>query len=363
MSSTVHDPVCALTDPADIALVDCDVHAGHNTIDDLVPYLPDVWQRYVRETGYKGPPATEYPKVKPMATRDDAHPPGGVRPGSDRKFLTRQHLDAYHVDRAVLTPLYGAECEPNADLAAAMCSAYNDFMIEHWLEADDRFFGSMFVPFTDPEASVREIERIGDHPKIVQLLFFVGSGVLFGKRRFHSIWKAAEQKNLAVAMHWGSRLPAFAAGERPSYYLEYHTNLAQTAMAQLVSLVCEGVFETCPKLRAVMIECGFAWLPALMWRLDKNWRGCRIEVPWLKRPPSEYVCEHVRFTSQPIEEPDDPNHLLRIIEMAGEHMLMFASDYPHWDFDSPTRALPSIIKGDLRDRIMHRNAVEFYGLT
>lgn len=342
-------------------LIDCDVHAKANTIDDLVPYLPNLWQRYVRETGFKGPPGPEYPKVKPNATRDDAHPPNNRLPGSDREMLVRQHMDHYQIDRAILTPLYGAELEPNVDLASALCSAYNDFMIEHWLDTDERFYGSMFVPFDDPAASVREIERIGDHPKILQLLFLVGSGALFGKRRFHPIWKAAEKKNLALAIHWGSRLPAYAAHERPSFYLEYHTNLAQTAMAHLVSLVCEGVFEACPNFRVAVLECGVAWLPALMWRLDKNWRSCRIEVPWLKRRPSDTLREHVRFTSQPIEEPDDPIHLKQIIDMIGHEMIMFASDYPHWDFDAPNKAIPRILGEPLRQKIFHQNAVDFYG--
>lgn len=342
-------------------LIDCDVHARADSIEDLLPYLPNAWQRYVRETGFKGPPGPEYPKIKPMATRDDAHPPDGKMPGSDLAFLIEQHMDPYRVDRAVLTPLYGAELEPNVDFGSALCSAYNDFMIEHWLETDDRFYGSMFVPFNDPEASVREIERVGDHPKILQMLFLVGSGALFGKRRFHSIWKAAEKKNLALTLHWGSRLPAYAAAERPSFYLEYHTNLAQTAMAHLVSLVCEGVFEACPTLRVAVLECGVAWLPALMWRLDKNWRSCRIEVPWIKRRPSETIRQHVRFTSQPIEEPDDPRQLEQIIDMIGHEMIMFASDYPHWDFDNPNKAIPQTFDETLRQRIFHQNAVDFYG--
>ena len=40
---------------------------------------------------------------------------------------------------------------------------------------------------------------------------------------------------------------------------------------------------------------------------------------------------------------------------------MFATDYPHYDFDDPTRALPPLTPAS-RERIMWRNAAELYGL-
>jgi len=100
---------------------------------------------------------------------------------------------------------------------------------------------------------------------------------------------------------------------------------------------------------------------ALMWRLDKNYLGLQHEVPWLKQLPSEYLRQHFRATTQPMEEPPEPRHLLNILEMIGsDHFLMFATDYPHWDFDAPDGALPSIISPALQERIFATNAAEFY---
>lgn len=80
------------------------------------------------------------------------------------------------------------------------------------------------------------------------------------------------------------------------------------------------------------------------------------------RPPSEYLRDHVRLSSQPLENPDDPQKILTMLELLdAEHLLMFSSDYPHWDFDSPTQAFPPLPE-ELRRRIFSENAREFYGL-
>jgi uncharacterized protein len=103
-------------------------------------------------------------------------------------------------------------------------------------------------------------------------------------------------------------------------------------------------------------------LPALMWRLDAKWKALRSEVPWLNKAPSEYLGDHVRLSTQPLERPSSDEHLLNMFEaMDAGNILMFASDYPHWDFDSPTHAFPKMPK-ELRERIFSKNARSFYGL-
>src|SRR5206468_6617292 len=115
-----------------------------------------------------------------------------------------------------------------------------------------------------------------------------------------------------------------------------------------------------PDFKVVLVEGGVSWLPALMWRLDQSYKGLRYEVPWLKKKPSEYLRDHVRITSQPLERPDNDQHLLQVLEMMdAEHLLMFSSDYPHWDFDSPKHAFPKLPE-TMRRRIFSENAREFY---
>ena len=63
------------------------------------------------------------------------------------------------------------------------------------------------------------------------------------------------------------------------------------------------MFQKFPALKLVLIESGFTWLPTLLWRTNKTWRGVRPEVPWIDRPPAEILREHVRLTLQPLDAP------------------------------------------------------------
>ena len=91
-----------------------------------------------------------------------------------------------------------------------------------------------------------------------------------------------------------------------------------------------------------LIESGFAWLPAFLWRFDKGWRGLRREIPWTRRLPSEYVRDHVRVSLQPVDGPPDPTELARVIDQLGtDEMLMFSTDYPHRHTTEELDAVPA----------------------
>lgn len=100
----------------------------------------------------------------------------------------------------------------------------------------------------------------------------------------------------------------------------------------------------------------------MLWRMDQNWRQFRPEVPWIDREPSGYVLDHVRFTSQPAEEPEKDEYLLQILEMVhADRTLLFSTDYPHWDNDNPKKTFTRVPEA-MRRRIFYDNAAELYGL-
>ena len=107
-----------------------------------------------------------------------------------------------------------------------------------------------------------------------------------------------------------------------------------------------GEISARPMLRDPVAPARPAWsrpadIPSpLAWRLDKLYERMRSEVPHLGKRPSEYIRRHIWVTTQPMEEPEDRQHLFDTMEWIGWDRLLFASDYPHWDFDDPFLRLP-----------------------
>ena len=149
----------------------------------------------------------------------------------------------------------------------------------------------------------------------------------------------------------------------PSFYIEEMPEHATGQQAVVASMIFEGLFEQYRDLKVVLIESGFGWLPALGWRLDKHWERMRDEVPHVKRPPSEYIREHFWVSTQPMEEAEEPEHVIDTMKWIGFDRILFASDYPHWDFDDPFLALPPALTEEQRRMIYAGNAKKLYGLA
>ncbi|RKN77126.1 amidohydrolase family protein [Paenibacillus ginsengarvi] len=352
-------------DRNDMKVIDVDVHNSLKSAHDLVPYLPEPWKSRVASSGL-GLPGHGY--HNPIGVnRQDCRPPSGGPAASDPNFLTEDLLVPFHIECAILTgDLMGVSTIHDPDYGAALASAYNDYVAEHWLANRPQFRGSILVSAHDPLLAAREIDRMAEHPGMVGVIMGSGQRALLGQRQFHPIYEAAARHGLPVAIHPGTEGAGGTMAPTPSgyptRYLEWHTSLSQNYMAHLISLICDGVFEKFPTLKFVMLEGGIAWLPHLMWRLDKNYKGLRSTVPWLKRMPSEYIRDHCLFSTQPIEEPDDPKQLLAIFDMIdAENILLFSSDYPHWDNDMPTEILKKL-RPEARQKIYYDNAKQLYNL-
>src|SRR5581483_3593225 len=214
-----------------------------------------------------------------------------------------------------------------------------------------------------PEVAAREIERCVElGGGFVQVIVPAGTEQPLGSPRYRPLFRAAADAGLPVAAHFGGVDDHSGAGW-PSYYLEEHVAYAVRVQAQVASLICSGIFAELPHLRIVLTEFGFAWVPALAWALDRAWERLRDDVAHLDRPPSELLHDHFWLTTQPVDEPDDPRDFTAMIDHGrlGDRLL-FSTDYPHWDFDSPTQALPRTLPDELRRRILAGNACALHHL-
>ena len=241
------------------------------------------------------------------------------------------------------------------------------WILEHWVSADDRFRASIHIGTTDPEQAAVEIDRLGPRPEFVQVMMPAGARQPFGNRFYHPIYAACQRHNLPVSIHFGAEGAGVAsaptAAGYPSYYLEMRMARPQIAMAHVVSLICEGVFEKFPDLRFLFVEHDVFWVPGLMWHMDGDWKALRDYTPWVKRLPSEYLRQHIRFGTQPMIQPPTAADLETFLQwLHADEVLLYASDYPHWDWDEPSTLLAGFDK-KLRRRVMVENAKEFYGFS
>jgi len=343
-----------------IGIIDCDIHPAMSSPKALDRFLSARWVHHratYREHVRRACTTWIYHRMDNHGMRLDAMPPTGGPAASDLDFMRKQHLDAYNIETGVLQPLGSAGSLRNREYAAALCRAMNEWQVEDWTRHEKRLKASIVINPEFPEDAVAEIEHWADHPDFIQITVPPRSTSPLGQSGYWPIYEAAQRHDLPIGLHVGgvNGHPSTGAGW-PSYYLEEHHTNAHTAQAIVTSMVLEGVFERFRSLRVVMIEGGFGWVPALSWRLDKHWARMRDEVPHVKRPPSEYVREHFWFSTQPVEEPPNPQDLIDLCDWIGWDRLVFASDYPHWDFDDPDYFFKARISAENKNLILRNNA-------
>src|SRR5712675_1871488 len=300
--------------------IDCDIHpAVGGTRTTLLPYLDDHWKEQVVSRAIDGLDLTSYPPNMPLSGRADWRPATG-KPGSDLAMVQRGAFDQLGSSHAICNVLYGAQAVYDPYMASAFCKAINDWISAEWLARDSRLRASIVV--------------------------LAQGESLLGRRHYWPVYRAAEKHKLPIAIHAGSQYRGAPSSIGwPSYRYEYYLAEAQAFQAQVLSLIYEGVFVKFPGLKVVLMESGVSWLPAFMWRANKTWRGVRVEVPWVEREPASIIREHFRVTMQPFDGPSDATGVEDIIDQIGsEKMFLFASDYPHWQFDGDDPLPPHLPK-------------------
>ncbi|WP_336136692.1 amidohydrolase family protein, partial [Natronomonas amylolytica] len=312
--------------------VDADVHLSIAP-EELAAHLEEPYEsRVLSEYCY---PASAGADWDPMMggkidTRRLTHP----------EQIETELVEPFHIDYPILNTISGISRLPSTDLAVELMRAYNDVLIEKFLDPTD-FHGCALITTQDPEAAAEEIERVGDEDQIVGLFIYATTpDTPLGDSSYDVIYEAAEKNDLAITFHAGAatsfqyQFPIQNQGLEQ--FLEVHTltHLWSQTLA-LTSLVVEGVPEKFPDLNFVFLEAGISWVPYMMWRLNKEYSIRRSEAPLLEKSPEEYIRDQFYFASQPLGEPNDPTQMPEMIDILGTESVMFASDYPHWDFDHP----------------------------
>lgn len=345
-------------------LVDVDVHNNLDSLGDLYPYLSRRWREYLERYGVRIYSGSFYPRL--WGRRKDAGSNSSVPGASQLDMIRETYLDRRNVAYAIINPLTEVGRLPNLDLDGALATAVNDWQTEVWLDRDVRLRASIAISVENPPQAVKELTRRAADKRFVQVQFTGRPSEPMGRRKYWPIYEACAALGLRVMTHaFGSAGQPITGAGWPSSYLEDHVAPAQAMQANLVSMIVEGAFIRFPSLKLVSLENGFAWLPSLMWRLDKAWHLFRSEAPHLEASPSEYVLGRFYMSTQPMEEPNTRRGFAQLFELYPylADCLLFSSDYPHWDAELPDPSLMPGLTDELRHKIFSGNATNLYNLA
>ena len=360
---------------AAMPLIDCDVHPLIRDINALGPYMSSRWRDYfeIGSSWRASDNSVIFARARdrynhPNATyRLDSLPTNGGPAGSDPEFTISDHMEPFGITTSLLLPQehYGVARFGNPLAAAAYERANNEYLIDTWLPHDDRYTLAITVSAHDPQSAAADIRRLGSAPGVVGIQLLI-MREMAGSTRFDPIYQAACEMGLPIVIHQNggegcytySQLPA---GGAPRTYAERHSVLTQVGAANITDMIVAGTFERFPELRIVMVEWGFTWLAWLMSRLDYLWSTNPQATPYVTKLPSEYIVKHFTFTTQPLDEATTTAELAAMFRIPGlDQMLLFSSDYPHYDTDNP-QAIMNKIPRPMREQVAWRNALRTFG--
>lgn len=331
-------------------VIDCDAHI-RESVEDLLPYIDD--EEIVAYAKGRNP----YPSDGWDRSAGGRNGSATVRTPEDELAI----MEDLSLDISLITPtrnLHHGEIV-DVEMANAFAAAYNDYMLDVWLDGYDELVSGILAPVQDPEFGAAEIDRLGDEDGMVGVFLNpAGSEKALGDERYHPIYEAAERNDLPIVMHSVATTNVGFPLQTNYFhkFVEVHSiSHSFQQMAQVASILCRGVPAKYPDLRFVCLEAGLSWLPFL-YRLDTEVLSRPNETPLLDKRPTEYFTDQFWVSCQPIEEIRGFPGTEFLAEFAGGwDRIVFSSDWPHWDFDSPT-VVNEYVPQEYRTKVWSENA-------
>jgi predicted TIM-barrel fold metal-dependent hydrolase len=250
--------------------------------------------------------------------------------------MAKRAMDSLGIDYQVMfpTPMLNLGMHPRPDLEVALAQAYNRWLTQVVLPGDPRITSMIYLPFCDPDAALKTVEEFTGKPGVVGFMITSVRHKPVQHNQYMKVYRAIEERGLPLGFHagpswedeWTRQLDRFIGVHAISFVL--------CNMVHLTNWVLHGMPERFPKLPVMWIESGLAWVPFMMQRLDSEYLMRSSEAPLLKRLPSEYMRE-MYYTCQPMERRDLDLLKSTFKAINAETQLLYASDWPHWDFDAP----------------------------
>ena len=278
--------------------------------------------------------------------------------------LARYAMDAMGIDYMTVfpTPMLTLGLHPQPEVEVELGRAYNRWLTELVLPQDKGLLGLLYLPFNSPEACAPMVEEFGGKPGVIGFTVTSTRHRPVHHNGYMRLYAALEERGLPLAFHAGFNWEDGSMAQLNRFLSMHALSFVHCNLVHMANWVINGLPERFPKLKVLWIESGLAWVPYLMQRLDSEYMMRTSEAPLLKRKPSEYMKE-MYYSSQPIEL----NHA-KLVESTfeainAETQLMYASDWPHWDFDTPSTIynLPFLNEKQKRN-ILGGNAARVFNL-
>ena len=287
--------------------------------------------------------------------------------GSDPKARLVE-MDTEGIERSVLFTTMGLFFGgiENDDAQIALCRAYNDWLGEFCATDPQRLIGVAVVSQNDLAAALVEARRAVTEYGFRGVM--LRPNLLRGRSLHHPayepLWSAMEELDVTIAVHEGTTQNVVQSGRDRYENFAFRHAVSHPHEQQLgcLSLICGGVLERHPGLRAVFLESGCGWVPYWLERLDEHMEKWAFVAPPLSHEPTEYF-ERQCFVSC---EPDERT-LTAVISSIGDDNIVFASDYPHPDgiFPGVVAALAdrADLSAETKTKILATNPTRCFGLT
>jgi predicted TIM-barrel fold metal-dependent hydrolase len=356
----------------DVLIADVDSHHYENECyDEFLPYIDnDVLRHLVLAGRAKGRQALMPTQVsfQDMGGRITRYPLRASEKTSGKLRdveLGQRWMDAMSVDYACLFPtlLLSIGLHPSTEMEIELTFAYNRWLTEVVLpQAEGRYYSMLCLPFSEPDEALRQVETFGGREHVTGFMITAVRSLPVHHNSYMKVYRAMEERGLALCFHSAINIgePVFKSLNRfasvhalgfPFYNILHMTNW-----------VTNGLGERFPKLPVIWIEGGLAWVPFLMQRLDHEFMLRSSEYPLLKKKPSDYMRD-MYYASQPLERVDAGALECTFRMINADTQVLYASDYPHWDFDLPSTIWDlAFLSEKAKHNILGGTAARLFGL-
>jgi hypothetical protein len=279
--------------------------------------------------------------------------------------LTRRAMDSFLFDYMVVfpTPMLTLGLHPQPEMEVWLGRAYNRWLIENVLAADDRIKSMAYLPFNSPKEAEKTIEEFAGKKGIIGFLITSVRHKPVHHNDYMRLYAMLQERDLPVAFHAAYHWYDQSLSTMNRFVAMHALGFVWCNMVHMTNWVMSGIPERFPKLKSLWVESGLAWVPFLMQRLDDQYLMRTSEAPLLKRMPSDYMRTNCWYTSQPMEATNMKALECTLEMINADSQLLFSSDWPHYDFDLPglIHGLPFLSERTKRN-ILGLNAARVFNL-